>query len=225
MLSPMNILELNKTAWNAIGGQVASPYINQPKYRQMFEALCEKLNRGARVLDVGCGPGIPIAKLLVDIGFDVTGLDFAEEMIALARKNAPGASFVCASVTDMSYEDSFDGVVASYSLLCLDPVRFCQAAKKIATALKPGGYCFLSLNESLSPAEPESESIIEVSGQRMYSRAYSERDIREGFWELDIISLEREVVHSAMFGTERSIIVLLKKQLASLGGFAAPERR
>lgn len=42
---------------------------------------------GTTVLDVGCGPG-RYAMALAERGAHVTGLDFAEPMLALARKNA-----------------------------------------------------------------------------------------------------------------------------------------
>jgi SAM-dependent methyltransferase len=208
----MNILELNKAAWNAIGSRVASPYIDQPKYRRAFKTFCEYLTPGAQVLDVGCGPGLPITKLLVDQGFDVTGLDFAERMIAIARKNVSGARFVCTSITDIQYSSYFDGIVASYSLLCLDPDSFRRASENIKTALKFGGHCFVALNERIEGKRIKSDWLSTISDQRMYSRAYSEQEVTDSFSGLRVVSVTRDVIKSKMFGTERSLILLLKKE-------------
>jgi SAM-dependent methyltransferase len=52
------------------------------------------------VVDLGCGSGI-WARELLNAGFDVFGVDISESMIRLARRNAPGAKFTCASLLDI----------------------------------------------------------------------------------------------------------------------------
>lgn len=46
------------------------------------------LEKGVRIVDVGCGQGRH-SVYLAEKGFDVTGLDYAEENIEAARENAP----------------------------------------------------------------------------------------------------------------------------------------
>ena len=41
------------------------------------------LREGADILDLGCGSGEPIARHLIEGGFEVTGIDMAPAMIAL----------------------------------------------------------------------------------------------------------------------------------------------
>jgi 2-polyprenyl-3-methyl-5-hydroxy-6-metoxy-1,4-benzoquinol methylase len=43
--------------------------------------LIEQLPADASVLDLGCGAGIPVARELVRLGFDVTGVDASEGQI------------------------------------------------------------------------------------------------------------------------------------------------
>ena len=50
------------------------------------------LATGARVLDVGCGSGLLVRRLL-DAGFVATGIDASPAMIDLARSYAPAAAF------------------------------------------------------------------------------------------------------------------------------------
>jgi trans-aconitate methyltransferase len=161
-------------------------------------------------LDIGCGPGVEVTKVLAG-RFDLTALDFSKTMIDVARPRVPNARFVCMSVTDISYRDEFDGVVASYCLLCLDPKGFDKACKNIVHALKPGGYAFVALNEAGSEDVTDSSAFIEINRQKMYSRAYSESEVRQAFCEMQVVGLQREVVRSAMYGTEKSILFLLRK--------------
>ena len=52
-----------------------------------------------RVVDLGCGSGI-FARALLDAGFDVTGFDLSEAMIATARLRAPHADLRIGSFLD-----------------------------------------------------------------------------------------------------------------------------
>ena len=56
------------------------------------EQLLNQLPSGARVLDVGCGTGIPTARQLVAAGWEVTGIDISPVMLDLARRNVPEAT-------------------------------------------------------------------------------------------------------------------------------------
>ena len=49
---------------------------------------------GGAVLDLGCGPGRPMAAYLVANGLDVCGVDSSPAMIAMARGNLPSREFI-----------------------------------------------------------------------------------------------------------------------------------
>jgi SAM-dependent methyltransferase len=80
---------------------------------------------GARVLEVGCGPGHLSIRLARHHGFDVTGLDLDLAMVARARANAdrPGnsdrrrPSLLVGDVAALAFPDrSFDLVVSTLSM-------------------------------------------------------------------------------------------------------------
>lgn len=83
--------------------------------RQKYLAKIEqKLSKGSRVLDVGCGNGLLNTLRLVK-SFDVVGIDVSERQIAEAKKNVPDAEFICADIRDQDFEpDSLDGIVSFY---------------------------------------------------------------------------------------------------------------
>src|SRR6266536_677659 len=78
---------------------------------------------GARVLDVGTGPGrVPLAIARALPGLRVEGLDLSTEMVAQARRNATDAGlddavrFTVGDVADLPYADAtFDLVVSTMS--------------------------------------------------------------------------------------------------------------
>src|SRR3954451_23475115 len=70
--------------------------------------------RGLAVLDAGCGTGYLSGKLR-DRGAYVTGVDFAERMIEIARADHPGIDFRVDSCTELATCEGgqFDLVVAN----------------------------------------------------------------------------------------------------------------
>jgi SAM-dependent methyltransferase len=64
----------------------------------MFVAnLSQRLQDGARVLELGCGAGEPCTRLLAE-RFQVTGVDISSEQLVRARANVPSARFVQADL-------------------------------------------------------------------------------------------------------------------------------
>lgn len=210
----MDIIELNKKAWDTIGPRAGPTEIIHEKYRKMFELFCSKIPKNAKVLDLGCGTGLPAAKELVRRGFKVTGVDLSDTMVKLATNNVPEAEFIRCSMTEINFVDEFEGIMSNYSMLCLDIENFRKTAGKIADALKKNGWFLLRLNELISEDWDEKENYTIIMDQKMYSRPYSENEIREifGSFGLVIVKIEREILESEEYGKEHSLLVLMQKE-------------
>jgi SAM-dependent methyltransferase len=110
-------------------------------YRTWVNELGVFLRTGDRVLDLGCGAGIPAAKLLADAGFEVVGVDFSEVQIARAQALVPNATFVCADMVHWVCDPStFDAVVSFYALIHLPAADQRPLLSRIARWLRPNGY-------------------------------------------------------------------------------------
>lgn len=114
-----------------------------------FAAVIELLNlpEGARVLDVGCGPGWT-SVFLARMGYIVTGFDIAPDMITLAQRRAAreGVSEQCTfRVAD---SESFDFPSEFDAVLVYDTLHHTQheqaVLKNCFRALKPGGKLVLA---------------------------------------------------------------------------------
>jgi SAM-dependent methyltransferase len=97
--------------------------------------------RGTRLLDVACGPGW-LSAAAAKRGAVVTGLDFAQNMLTIARARCPDAAFHEGDAEDLPFEaGQFDAVVCSLGF-----PHFPHPARAIAEAfrvLTPGGrYAF-----------------------------------------------------------------------------------
>lgn len=128
---------------------------------------------GARVLDVGCGPGW-ISEWLVRCGFRVTGVDISPDMLVVARERIAAidpeqlgaeltaeATFEAMPVREIAWEDRFDAAILYDAMHHFDDEAGTLAA--IHRALVPGGRIYI--HEGVRPApgsQGERELIAEM---------------------------------------------------------------
>lgn len=111
--------------------------------------VTDRLAPGARVLDAGCGTGVPTARQLVDAGARVTGIDISTTMLELARANVPEADFRLLDIADVdAHLGGFDCVVAFFSLLMLPRAQIPGALAGLRRALRTGGWLALAMVEA-----------------------------------------------------------------------------
>jgi ubiquinone/menaquinone biosynthesis C-methylase UbiE len=111
----------------------------------LLDELVERLPSGADVLDAGCGAGVPVTKKLSQY-FNVTGIDFSREQIALARQLVPDAQFVCEEITTLTFADnSFDAICSYYAIIHIPRHEHQGLLHNFHRIVKPSGYVLLCL--------------------------------------------------------------------------------
>ena len=100
------------------------------------------LDRDAYILDLGCGHGRDTIYFL-NKGYRVKAVDGSIEMCKLASKNT-GINVEQINFLDMNYDNEFDGIFASASLLHLNNNDLIIVLKKISKALKENGILLAS---------------------------------------------------------------------------------
>ena len=151
-----------------------------------------------RVLDVGCGTGLPTARQLADGGCAVTGIDISPGMLALARDNVPEARLVELDVLDLEQlPGSFDAVTAFFSLLNLPRAVIPHALGLIHRALVPGGLFSLAMVEADVDDVP-----IHFLGSRIFVTGYLRDALRSVLREAHFSVEEEEAISYAPASTE-----------------------
>jgi len=118
---------------------------------RMLATFAAPLRPGARVLDLGCGAGLPSTSRLAE-RFTVTGVDISAGQIEAARQLVPDAGFVHADLLEVDFPgESFEGVTALYSIPHLPREEHGALFGRIARWLVPGGRFLAVLGSSDNP--------------------------------------------------------------------------
>jgi SAM-dependent methyltransferase len=146
-----------------------------PFEADIFTQFTEPLPDRARILDLGCGPGIPYDLHLSRMGHRVTGVDFCKKHLARARELVPRADFVEGDISDLPLpEAAFDAVLSLYTVFHLPRETHGRQFQRIHRTLRPGGICLLTLGTSDSEYGEEPDWL----GARMAWSTYSPPDYR-----------------------------------------------
>jgi 2-polyprenyl-3-methyl-5-hydroxy-6-metoxy-1,4-benzoquinol methylase len=161
------------------------------QYADWIARLQQGVLRGARLLDLGCGCGVPVAKELARHGASVTGVDISDVQIARARRLVPGATFLAADIAEISFAPaSFDAVCSFYSLIHLPHDEQRQLIDRIGQWLKSGGMFIATVGHTAwtgeearwlggdaamwwsHPAETTYRSWIESAGMEIHDQLF-----------------------------------------------------
>ncbi|MGW3243074.1 class I SAM-dependent DNA methyltransferase [Streptomyces sp. NPDC001070] len=145
--------------FDAIGDRYDEAFPHKEGQVAAGEWLLAHLPAGSRVLDLGCGTGLPTCRQLSDAGHKVTGVDLSAGMLSLARQYVPEATFHQADIADLRTGGRygphgandlgrFDAVVAFFSLLMLPRAEIPLALASVHDLLLPGGMFTLSMVEA-----------------------------------------------------------------------------
>lgn len=108
------------------------------------DKVLEDVPAGARVLDLGCGTGEPVASYMTQHGYRVVGVDESEAMLKHARTAVPAAEFIQSDMIDIQFTGTFAAAVAWDSIFHVDRKHHAAIFSKLSNALDPGGRLLLS---------------------------------------------------------------------------------
>jgi SAM-dependent methyltransferase len=172
-----------------------------------------------RGMEMCCGKGRNVI-WLASKGALVTGLDFSAAAISEARQRANQANvsnkakFVSQDVTEPFKEippASLDFAIDCFGSTDIESAQGRMAAlQNMIQVLKPGGYLMvylLSTDDEFhkemikeNPGPDEGSFIHPVNGK--YEKVFSEKEVKQFYKDLDLVTLERVPKKSVFFGKE-----------------------
>ena len=109
----------------------------------VLETFISALAQGARVLDLGCGPGIASARM-ARAGLVVDATDAVAEMVEMAAQHE-GVTAWQASFDQIEGEGLYDGIWANFSLLHAPRADMPRHLASLRRALKQGGLFHIGM--------------------------------------------------------------------------------
>jgi len=131
------------------------------------------LPQDAKLLDLGCGTGTPIAGAFLDQGFFVTGVDYSPTMIELAKQNFPKGHWVCGDMTDLPPLGQYDGIYSWDGFFHLSVKEQREALPEFAKLIKPGGAILLTVGTG------EGEVLGKIDDEDVYHASLSPKEYKE----------------------------------------------
>ncbi len=132
----------------SVGPLVREKYLN---------VISESLPAGARILELGCGAGVPMTKRLAG-KFSLVGVDISVEQLKLAARDVPEADFILADMAGLNFpEATFEAVTAFYSITHVPRDEHSDLLANIYRMLKPDGLLVAAMASGDNPGEVESD--------------------------------------------------------------------
>lgn len=132
------------------------------------------LPQGAKILDLGCGPGT-FTKYLLKKGFFAEGIDLSFEMLKIAKEKVLGADFRLMDIRRLDYGDgTFDGLLSAYSLIHVPAEEVPGTLEGFYKVLKPEGV-LLTITQV-----GESDRVVDeplMAGERIFINFFSKEGL------------------------------------------------
>jgi SAM-dependent methyltransferase len=150
-----------RRAFDSVAAEYDGPRGNnaliQRMRQQMWRTLTDLFPRGARLLDLGCGPGLDAVYLAAN-GYEVVATDWSPRMVEVARSRAAAAGLHIRAETLGIHElarlegERFDGIYSNLGPMNCAP-DLTAVARACAGLLEPGGRLVVSVMGRICPWE------------------------------------------------------------------------
>ncbi|WP_026705306.1 class I SAM-dependent DNA methyltransferase [Flavobacterium soli] len=146
----MNKYKTTFETWNKVASLYEEHFMDLDLYNDSYDTFCEAIEKSnPKILEIGCGPG-NITKYMLSKrpDFDLEGIDIAPNMIELAKKNNPNATFrVMDSRNIDQLKTEYDGIICGFCIPYLSKSDCSKLVKDIKNLFSEKGILYLSFIE------------------------------------------------------------------------------
>lgn len=133
--------------------------------RSLYTPFLERIPKGGRILDAGCGSGRD-SKAFLQQGYRVEAFDATGEMAKLASQHT-GLPVKQMTFSDVDAVNRYDGIWCCASLLHVSAAELPDAMAKLARALKPGGIWYVSFKHGDGERVKDGRRFTDLNEQRL----------------------------------------------------------
>lgn len=199
--------------WNKVALLYQDKFMDLDLYNDTYDFICNSISKDkAKLLEIGCGPGNITKYLLSERpDFDIFGIDIAPNMIELAKKNNPSASFAIMDSRQIDeIKTKYDGIVCGFCLPYLSQTDSRKLITDCYKLLNENGLIYISFVEG----DPnKSDFQVGSSGDRSYFYFHSLDDLKTQLIESEFTELKTFKVEYKKTETEIDIHTILTARI------------
>ncbi|EKO3495290.1 class I SAM-dependent methyltransferase [Vibrio fluvialis] len=189
--------------WNRLRTHLPAPDL------ALFELFRCYIPPQGRVLDLGCGHGIPIAAMMTERGFTLTGVDRSERLLSLARSAMPQQEWIQSELESFEPVGHYHGVIIWDSMFHLPRHEHLTLLGKVFEALEPEGVVILSSGGSDTDLPPFTDIML---GHEFFYDAFPVPVLLRHCREMGFRILRHELVNEPDGGRDKGRLgVVLQK--------------
>ena len=133
--------------YDDIAYDYANEWYNNNSFSDILKSFMALFPSSPKILDMGCGAGYH-SMTLNSLGANVTGIDFSEKAIQIAREKNPGCHFEIMDFRNIGRDlGCFDGIISIAAFIHIPGDDLSVIFKQIKSVLKRNGYLLPVINE------------------------------------------------------------------------------
>ena len=138
------------------------------------------LEHGSNVIEIACGGGMPVTKVLVDAGLKVWAIDSSPTLIAVFKERFPDIPAKCDTVLNSDYfRRKYDAAISVGLIFLLSESDQLKMLKRVSEILYPGArFIFTAPIEVGTWADVNTGHTCRSLGQCAYERALEQSGFR-----------------------------------------------
>ena len=130
----------------------------------LYQPFLAELPESARILDLGCGSGRDTLAFK-NKGYQIDAIDYSTALVERATQ-LTGIAVQQQSFYEIEVQDIYDGVWACASLLHCDRNRLPDVLKRIHSALRCGGICYMSFKYGTTDREKDGRAFTDLNEEQ-----------------------------------------------------------
>ncbi|MEA3430243.1 MAG: class I SAM-dependent methyltransferase [Nanoarchaeota archaeon] len=111
----------------------------------MCDELISRLDNNSKILDFGCGIGLPHDKYFVKNKIRLTGIDISEKHIELAKKNVKDAKYMVGDFFSKEIKGKFNAIISFFAIFHIPRTEHKKLFSRMNYLLKSKGYILITL--------------------------------------------------------------------------------
>lgn len=206
-----------KNDYNLIAKQYAAEFGRTIEDEELVNDFLNKIGEQKQILDLGGGTG-KLSNLINNNGCNSICFDFSEELVKIGKQLFPNVTFVLGDIVELNKyfsDNTFDGVIAFYSLFHIPEEDFNNVLIQIKNVMKNGGLFAFVVQLGKGESMVDEPYLMEKGKKSLYMNYFVKENLLENLKNIgfDVIyyDIKREIGENELGDIGNDKLLVLAK--------------